>query len=90
VRTTGDLTIIRHEDGSLTLDGFAPPFVAFATELLDEVRAGASAPWCTIDGDTITIRLSPLTLRYRLTGELDVTGSPVAQRVDEDGAPWRT
>ncbi len=88
-----ELTIIRQADGALTLEGVAPDEVAFQGETLVQIRAGGTAPWCTIElspdgAETVVMRLCPLTLRYRLTGDIDATGSPVARRVDEDGTPW--
>lgn len=84
----GTIEIIWHEDGSRTVDGDPPRFVSWQPPLLDEIRAGNCAPWCTLDGDTIIMRLCPVTLRYRLTGETDIAGGIVAERVDEEGRVW--
>jgi hypothetical protein len=82
-----DIAIIWHEDGSLTVEGTPPPLVAFSPELVLFLRAKTSS-WCTIDGDTITMRVCPVALFYRLTGETDLTGGLVAQRMTEEGRVW--
>jgi hypothetical protein len=90
VTVTGELVVVRHADGSLQLEEgcVPPPFAAFTEELVDELRHDKCTPWCTIDGDTITMRLCPVALYYRLTGEVDVTGALVAQRMDHEGRVW--
>lgn len=86
---TGDITIVRDADGRLHLEhGSEPPVLtSFTRELVDCFRRSGSL-WASIDGDTIEMRLTGLTLWYRLTGETDFAGALVAQRVTADGRVW--
>jgi hypothetical protein len=83
------ITIIRDEDGRLHLEGDAEPpaYTAFSAELLAMLRRSGSL-WASLDGDTVVMRLTGLTLRYQLTGEVDLGDAHVGQRVTEDGEPW--
>jgi hypothetical protein len=82
------VVIERNEDGRLHVVGDPPLFVAFAPELIPALRRGASL-WCSIDGDTITMWVTPEPLYYRLTGEVDLGGGLVAHRVTACGLGWR-
>lgn len=88
------LEIVRDIDGKLYMrEGDVPPLVvAFSPGLLVILRRGES-PWAGVERDgqgreVVVMRLCPLTLRYRLTGEEDLTGGLVAERIEEDGSLW--
>lgn len=83
-----DISVIWHENGTLTVEGEPPSMVAFAPELIPYLREKLST-WCTIDGDVITMRVLPQPLFYRLTGETDLSDGLVAQRMTADGLVWR-
>ncbi len=90
---TGDVTIVHHADGTFRLtDGQSPPqFVAFSEDLVDALREGLS-PWAGVEVvagcETIIMRLTPETLRYRLTGGRDIGEGLIGERVREDGTAW--
>lgn len=86
---TDEVAIVREADGTLRLEGDDPPpvFVAFQPELLDMLRRSGCA-WTSLDGDTVTMRVKPEPLYYRLTGETDLGGGHVARRMTHDGKVW--
>lgn len=85
--------IVRLRDGRLILaDGCHPPAAAaFTPTLVTELRLGTS-PWAEIqnrDGvETVVMKLCDVTLRYRLTGDVDLSGGLVGVRVDAAGNLW--
>lgn len=91
--TADTIIVIREADGTRRLEeGSVPPDeVAFSPQLVGLLADGGS-PWAWIEvqaGDPVVVmKLCPVELRYRLTGETDLTGGMVAVRVDEEGRPW--
>lgn len=86
-----DTIVIVHdfETGTLALEpGTCPPaFVSFTPKVVELLRRDGSL-WAKIDGDTIVMYVQPEPLYYRLTGDVDLAGGVVAQRVTADGAVW--
>jgi hypothetical protein len=91
---TDVIEVVRDIDGKLHLreGDVPPPVVAFSPGLIVCLRRGDSV-WAAIERDgqgreVVVMRLCPLALRYRLTGEVDLTGGMVGERIDEDGELW--
>lgn len=78
--------VVRLEDGCVP-----PTVIAFCPDLVDRVREG-QCRWSTVEVDgraeVVVMHIVPVPLRYRLTGEKDLTGGLVAVRVDEEGRLW--
>jgi hypothetical protein len=87
VANVGVLTVVRDINGDLRCDDPIPNLVSFSPELVAELRGGSSQ-WCSVDGDTIVMRVCPEPLYFRLTGEVDLSDGLVAQRMTADGRVW--
>lgn len=82
------MTIVQQDDGRMVCEGDPPPFVVFHRTVVEILRRGGCL-WASIDGDTITLRVCPEPLYYRLTGEAEDSGAGlVAQRMTADGRVW--
>jgi len=83
-----EIVIVREIDGSLRCESDSPPaHVAFSAVTVELLRRAGST-WARIDGDTITMHVKPEPLRYRLTGDVDLTDGLVAVRVTAGGEVW--
>lgn len=67
----------------VTMPGSAPAVVSWSPEVLMMLEAGGCW-WCSLDEGVITMRVVGGPVRYRLTGETDLTGGRIAELLTDE------
>lgn len=79
----GELTMQRHDDGTITVLGEVPDVICVTAELLDD----ADPRYLAFETDTLVIDVSPEPLRYRPLGPDRYRRTVVFERVhSHDGS----
>lgn len=73
----GALTLHRHADGSVTVEGDAPDMLGFSAELLE----AAHADYLTFTDGVLTLTVQPEPLRYRPIGPDPASHTVVFERI---------